>query len=220
MYIMQVRGLRSVVNLKTFRNTKMAIFGGGFFKIQKEEVDPGKVKGTELQVLKYPNPKLRTENQQVSIFDDKLKVLADEMLLVMYAANGIGLAAPQVGVNKKIMVFNEKGSSSKNETEMILVNPSIVERSSETDLMEEGCLSFPQIHGQVRRHVWVRVQYSNVLGQATECTLRGLPARIFQHEFDHLDKVLFIDRMEMEDRESNRKRLDKYVKKYGAGGLP
>lgn len=198
----------------------MAIFGGGFLKVQKEEVDPGKVQGTDLRVLKYPNPKLRTGNEEVLVFDDKIKVLANEMLLVMYAANGIGLAAPQVGINKKIMVFNEKGSQSKKETEMVLINPSIVDRSSEIDMLEEGCLSFPQIHGQVRRHVWVKVQYSDVQGKATECVLEGLPARIFQHEFDHLDKVLFIDRMEAKDREVNQKRLDKYVKKFGAGGLP
>ena len=77
------------------------------------EVDPGNVKGTKLKILKYPNPKLRSENAQVTVFDDSLRQKASEMLLVMYAADGIGLAAPQVGINERLMVFNEVGDRNK-----------------------------------------------------------------------------------------------------------
>lgn len=184
------------------------------------EVDPGNVKGTKLRILKYPHPQLRAENAKIELFDDNLKQLASEMLLVMYAADGIGLAAPQVGINKRLMVFNEAGSPSVPEKEMILANPVVITRSEETNLREEGCLSFPLISGHVERHVWIEVEYNNLAGETARVKLQGMPARIFQHEYDHLDKVLFIDRLVPADKAQNQKRLDKYVKKYGPGGAP
>ncbi|RYH14109.1 peptide deformylase [archaeon] len=134
---------------------------------------------------------LRKENQVVTVFDDSLRRLAEEMLLVMYASDGIGLAAPQVGVNKRIMVFNEHGEPDRKEHEMVLVNPSIVSRSDELVSEEEGCLSFPQIRGNVDRHVWIEVKYQDITGKKVEKRLEKFPAIIFQHEYDHLDKVLY-----------------------------
>ena len=186
----------------------------------KSEVDPGNVKGTKLKILKYPNPKLRTENALVTEFNAELEQKAREMLLVMYAADGIGLAAPQVGLNTRLMVFNEVGDASKQDKEMILVNPTIVSKSEEKDLREEGCLSFPLINGKVERHIWIEVEYQALSGEKVLKRFDGFPARIFQHEYDHLEKVLFIDRLVPEDKTMNQKRLDKYVKKYGPGGLP
>ena len=185
-----------------------------------EERDPGDVKGTKLKILKYPNPKLRSDNAAVEAFDPELLQRAREMLLVMYAADGIGLAAPQVGLNARLMVFNEVGDRTKADREMVLVNPSILSASEERDVKEEGCLSFPLITGRVERHKWIEVQYQSVTGETIRKRFEGLPARIFQHEYDHLDKVLFIDRLVPEDKALNQKRLDKYVKKYGPGGLP
>lgn len=208
---------------ESFKSRIMNLWGRGFLVTdkEKEEVDPGDVKGTSFKILKYPHPLLREENAKVTAFDDSLKKLADEMLLVMYASNGIGLAAPQVGVNKQVMVFNEAGDPDKKTTETVLVNPIIIDKSVETDLEEEGCLSFPQINGKVFRSTWIQVQYQDhITGQVSEKKFSGLPARIFQHEFDHLDKVLFIDRMVSDDRVKVNKRLDKYVKKYGPGGKP
>ena len=186
----------------------------------KEETDPGPVKGTKLKILKYPNPKLRSENAVVSVFDDALRQRASEMLLVMYAADGIGLAAPQVGLNERLMVFNELGDPSKPDKEMVLVNPTILSKSDKTDLREEGCLSFPLINGKVERSTAIEVQYQSLTGETVQKKFEGMPARIFQHEYDHLDKVLFIDRLVPEDKAINQKRLDKYVKKYGPGALP
>lgn len=183
-------------------------------------MDPGDVKGTRLKVLKYPHPQLRAENEVVLTFDDSLKQIAQEMLLVMYAAEGIGLAAPQVGINKRIMVFNEYGEPSKADKEMVLVNPIIVNKATETDILEEGCLSFPLISGKVVRPIWVEVEYNDLSGAKKAVKLTGYQARIFQHEYDHLDKVLFIDRLIELDKRMNQKRLDKYVKKYGPGGAP
>lgn len=130
-----------------------------------EKVDPGEVKGTKLRILKYPHPQLRAPNEVISTFDDSLKQMAKEMLMVMYAADGIGLAAPQVGINKRLMVFNEAGEPEKKEQEMVLVNPVITAKSEETNLREEGCLSFPQIHGTVQRHTWVEVEYQAISGE-------------------------------------------------------
>jgi len=193
---------------------------GGFGSKTAEEKDPGQVKGTKLKILKYPNPKLRQKNENITEFDDALLKTAEEMLLVMYASNGIGLAAPQVGINKRLMVFNEAGNPDKPDSEMILVNPVFLSKSDATDLKEEGCLSFPQIDGKVYRHTSIEVEYQTVTGEKIVKQFQDMPARIFQHEYDHLDQVLFIDRLVPEDKAINQKRLDKYVKKYGPGAAP
>ena len=107
----------------------------------------------------------------------------------MYASDGIGLAAPQVGVNKRLMVFNELGAPDQKEHEMVLVNPSIVSKSEEKASGEEGCLSFPQIYGYVSRHKWIEVEYQNLDGNKIVKRFEDKPSVIFQHEYDHLDKV-------------------------------
>ena len=87
------------------------------------------------------------------------------------------------------MVFNEKGDDEEKAFEMILCNPVVTDKSEETDLEEEGCLSFPLIQGRVYRHKWISVDYQSVSGEKKSVKLEGWPARLFQHEFDHLDKV-------------------------------
>ncbi len=131
---------------------------------------------------------LRSENVFIEKFDDDLMKLSREMLLVMEAADGIGLAAPQVGINKRLMVFNAKGDGN-DENNMVLVNPIIVETSPEKDSREEGCLSFPQINGKVDRFKWVSVDYLTTAGEKKSTKFQGFEARVFQHEYDHLDKV-------------------------------
>ncbi len=111
------------------------------------------------------------------------------MLLVMYAANGIGLAAPQVGINKRLMVFNELGESKQNEYEMVLVNPVIKAASEAKVVGAEGCLSFPQVQGKIERHEWIEVEYQNLDGNTVLKRFDAKPSIIFQHEYDHLDKV-------------------------------
>ena len=171
---------------------------------------------------------LRADNKPVEVFDDQLRKLATEMLLVMDAATGIGLAAPQVGVNIRLMVFDEKGArsakkrraiaatnESRPETEYVLVNPVITALSNKTALAEEGCLSFPQVYGKVERPVWVQVSYQDLSGEKLSKKLVGHSAVIFQHEYDHLDKVLFIDKLIGPDKAINQKRLDKMVLRFG-----
>ena len=128
------------------------------------------------------------ENEEIVEFGDDLKRLSREMLMIMYAAQGVGLAAPQIGVNKRLMVFNEEGEEGEGE-EMVLVNPKIVETSDEKKLGREGCLSFPKIEGRVERHSWIEVEYQNLHGEKMKTRFEGFPSVIFQHEYDHLDKV-------------------------------
>ena len=153
-------------------------------KLAEVEKDPGEVKGTKLKILKYPHPLLRADNEDITVFDDKLKQTAAEMLLLMHASEGIGLAAPQVGINKRLMVFQTTF-----EKEMVLVNPKIVSQSSETESEEEGCLSFPQINGDVNRSTSIEVEYQTETGEKFLQKFAGLEARVFQHEYDHLQKV-------------------------------
>ena len=130
------------------------------FSFLEKEVDPGVVEGTDLRVLKYPHPSLRAENAEVTekeLKDGSIAQIAKEMFLVMYAAEGVGLAAPQVGINKRLMVYNESGEKQKWLDEVVMVNPRIVSYSEGTDVETEGCLSFPDMSGDVERSKWIKV---------------------------------------------------------------
>lgn len=154
-------------------------------------------------------------------FDQSLADTAAAMLKVMYAAEGIGLAAPQVGINLRLMVFNEMSGEApeiEKEHEKVLVNPVIIEMSQEMECNEEGCLSFPHLHGDVLRSQWIDVEYQTLQGEAKSVTYEGQVARIFQHEYDHLDRVLFIDRLDANDKQRLAKRLSRMVSNHGPGG--
>lgn len=147
-----------------------------------------------LKIIKYPDPRLRAENKRINAFDDNLKKLVDEMFDVMYRTDGIGLSAPQVGLNIQLMVFNPAGERGEGE-EVVLVNPVVHKASKKSLLYNEGCLSFPGIYADVVRPISVKIDARDVSGARFRVNLSGLPARVFQHEFDHLKAILFIDRM-------------------------
>ncbi|CAJ1959735.1 unnamed protein product [Cylindrotheca closterium] len=195
------------------------LFGG---PPQKEEVDPGVVDGTDLRIVKYPHPALRAENAEITQEElkesDDIKNLAKDMLKVMYAAEGVGLAAPQVGVNKRLMVYNPSGDSKKWLEETILVNPQIIEYSDGKDTETEGCLSFPDMNGDVTRSKWIKVQAMNLKGKNMKKKYTGWEARIFQHEYDHLDGTVYIDRLTEDVRSTVQPRLDELVQEFGEGG--
>ena len=133
-----------------------------------EEVDPGEVEGTDLRVLKYPHPSLREENAEITedeLKSGEIKKIAKEMFLVMYATQGVGLAAPQVGINKRFMVYNPTGDKTKWLDEVIMVNPKIVEFSEAKDVEQEGCLSFPGMGGDVERSKWIKVEAQKLNGK-------------------------------------------------------
>lgn len=185
--------------------------------VVEEEIDPGKVEGTDLQVLRYPHPLLRAPNATVQPdeFNDELKQIAKEMLLVMYASRGVGLAAPQVGINKRLMVFNPEGDSQAFLKEVVMVNPEIVGKSKKTLVEPEACLSFPGMNGNVRRHEWVKIEATRLNGKKFKVRFEGWVARIFQHEFDHLQGILYPDKLETdEDRANVKERLAELVEEY------
>eukprot|EP00968_Pinguiococcus_pyrenoidosus_P020062 scaffold2276_cov210-Pinguiococcus_pyrenoidosus.AAC.2 len=140
------------------------------------------------------------------------------MFKVMYAAQGVGLAAPQVGVNKRLMVYNPEGDERKWVSEVVLVNPQIVARSEGTDEEEEGCLSFPEMSGVVERNKWIKVEAQSLQGKKIKKKFQGWEARIFQHEYDHLDGVVYPDRLKKEERKKVQGRLDELVADFGDGG--
>jgi len=148
----------------------------------------------DLTVVRYPHPALRRQNQNVVAFDGRLRKLADNLFRSMYAEDdGTGLAAPQVGVNLRVMVYNPEPGSTESET--VFVNPKIVEYSGLADTKSESCLSFPKMRGPVKRAVWIKVEAVDMDGVPFKRTIRGIEARIFQHEYDHLDGIVYVDRL-------------------------
>ena len=146
-----------------------------------------------LTIVKFPEPVLSKRGEQVTVFDDELRKLIEDMFETTYANQGIGLAAPQVGVSKRVIVIDL--SMGKNpEEKIVLVNPEILHKQGRL-YEEEGCLSFPEIREKVHRFAEVRVKAQDVDGNWFELDGTELLARCFQHEIDHVDGVLFTDRM-------------------------
>lgn len=167
-----------------------------------------------LSIVKYPDPVLRAPNAIIDCFDDNLRRLAEEMFEIMYDDDGVGLAAPQVGVNVRMMVFNETGEKDRKDAEVVLVNPRIISFSKDKKVFEEGCLSFPKIYGDVVRPGKVRVKAQDLSGKSFFMNIDKFPARIFQHEYDHLQGTLFCDRMGPEVLDSVRHELVQLEEDY------
>lgn len=146
-----------------------------------------------LEILLYPDPRLRAPNFRIGLFDSTLKELADELFEAMYKEDGVGLAAPQLGVNVRLMVFNPSGV--RGEKDFVLVNPYIISSDKKQDVDLEGCLSFLQIGADVKRASSIKVRAQDLSGKRIDLSLSDWQARIFQHEYDHLQGVLFHDRM-------------------------
>lgn len=176
------------------------------------EIDPGVIAG--LEIIKYPDPRLRAENAEITEFDDTLKQTARRMFDLMYAAKGVGLAAPQVGINKRLMVYNEFGDPKKWVSEVVLVNPKIIEKSTGTSTEIEACLSFPDMQGDVTRVNWIKVEARNLKGKPFKKKFTGFEARIFQHEYDHLDGVVYIDHLNEADMEVVQPKLDELEENF------
>lgn len=147
-------------------------------------------------IVTVPDPVLRRKAQKVRQFDADLQQLIDDMIETMRAAPGVGLAAPQVGVSQRVIVveYGEDEDEDKPPRLYVVVNPEIVEVSAETEMGVEGCLSIPDLVGEVERYRRIVVKGQNRRGQPIKLKLQGWVARIFQHEIDHLEGVLFTDR--------------------------
>ena len=161
-------------------------------------------------IVKYPDPVLAKKGAPVTEFDAELKKLVEEMWESMYTAQGIGLAAPQIGLSKRLTVIDV--SFKKNpEDKLVLVNPEVIERRGE-QFEEEGCLSLPDIREKVKRASWVKVRAQDVKGEWFEVEGEELLARAMLHEIDHLDGVLFIDRISRLKREFALRKIRKMQK--------
>jgi peptide deformylase len=162
------------------------------------------------EVVKYPDPVLAKPGAPVTVFDAKLKTLVDEMFESMYAAQGIGLAAPQISISQRLTVID--CSFKKNPDEkIVLINPEIIERDGK-QVEEEGCLSLPDIREKVQRAAWVKVKAQDVNGEWFEVEGEELLARAMQHEIDHLDGILFIDRLSRLKRDFVLRKIKKMQK--------
>jgi peptide deformylase len=146
------------------------------------------------EILTVPHPVLKQVSEPVERVDDALRVLMDDMLQTMYEAPGIGLAAVQIGVPKRIIVM-DLARQDEEPAPRYFVNPEILWASDETELCEEGCLSIPDVYDEVERPTKVRLRYLNYQGVEVEEDAEGMYAVCIQHEMDHLQGILFIDHL-------------------------
>ena len=171
----------------------------------------------KLQLRYYGDPILRKRASEVHDFDPQLRAEAEAMIDTMYEAAGVGLAGPQVGLEKRLLVALQMEDPDDNEAEpIVMVNPEILERSPENWVFEEGCLSIPGIRGEVTRPERVRVRYQDVDGRSHEIEVDDMFARVIQHEIDHLDGKLFIDYLSMGERTLLKPKLKKIAEKYAS----
>jgi peptide deformylase len=148
------------------------------------------------QIRQYPDAVLRMRAREVESFDDDLSRLAEKMKHLMHDARGVGLAATQVGVLQRLFVFQKEGD----EEATAVVNPEIVERSHETEVLDEGCLSLQGVLVPVERALEVTLTGQGLQGEALRLELEDMDARVVQHELDHLDGVLMLERTDEEAR--------------------
>ncbi|WP_018864626.1 MULTISPECIES: peptide deformylase [Thioalkalivibrio] len=165
------------------------------------------------EILHFPDPRLRLKAEPVETVDDEIRTLVDDMLETMYDAPGIGLAATQINVQKRVLVADVSDDQS---APHVLINPEILETSGEEE-MDEGCLSVPGFYERVQRADHIRVRALGRDGQPFELDINGLLAVCIQHEIDHLDGKLFVDYLSSLKRNRIRKKLEKQGARAGAG---
>lgn len=171
----------------------------------------------KLDIITLPDRKLRLKSAPVERVDDEVRAFMDDMLEAMYAAPGIGLAAIQVGVPRRIITIDVASREDENAapSPLYLINPEILTRSDELQTAEEGCLSIPEYFAEVDRPAEVRVAYIDRDGKQQELTADGILAVCIQHEIDHLDGTLFIDHLSRLKREMVIKKFTKQARLNG-----
>jgi peptide deformylase len=181
-------------------------------------------------ILEVPDPRLKTVSQPVETFDDDLRTLVEDMFETMYAAPGIGLAAIQVGVPRRVLVIDLQEPDENAQPEdchveacdhdhqpvkrnpRVFVNPEILDPSDEHSVYQEGCLSVPDIFAEVERPATIRARWQDLDGNVHEEAMEGLMATCLQHEMDHLEGILFIDHLSRLKRQMALKKLEKLRK--------
>ena len=176
---------------------------GGIENVSKEQTGE-----PILKIYKLGDDVLRENAKRISKVDNSIRILAKEMLQSMYAAKGIGLAAPQIGINKELLVIDINFEDSASEP-LILINPEITAYGTTLNSYEEGCLSIPGVYLNVIRPSTIKLKFRDEMGRPRKMKADGLLARCIQHEMDHLNGVLFVDRV------SSKEELNKELVKEG-----
>lgn len=166
-----------------------------------------------MKIVFYPHPALRHPAKPLAAIDKQVHLDAGRMLELMYEQKGLGLAANQVFLPYRIVVLNPTGDPQQREREEVLLNPVVLERKGTLE-GEEGCLSFPGLFQKIRRAKTVLVQAYNLRGEVVEKTVSDLESRLWQHEVDHLDGILYIDKMGTIARLASRNMLKKYEQDF------
>ena len=175
--------------------------------------------GMAIEMVYFPDPRLTERSKEITKITDEIKKQVPEMFEVMYRHRGIGLAGPQVGVMHRIIVANLTGSRDQKGEEQVFINPKIVKKTG-TMLEEEGCLSLPGINARIKRAAAVKVEFFDLEGQAWETEAEALFAKLFQHEIDHLDGVLMIEKMSAADLKTWKPLLKEMEEDFKAGRAP
>jgi len=163
------------------------------------------------EILTAPDPRLKQVSDPIEKVDDEIRALMDDMLETMYAAPGIGLAAIQIGVPKRVIVI-DLAHEGEEPRPMYFANPEIIEKADDTAPYEEGCLSVPDLYEEVERPATCRVRFLDNQNEPREMDCEGLLATCIQHEMDHLEGVLFIDHLSRLKRQMMLKKLQKAKK--------
>jgi len=176
-----------------------------------------------MKIVQYPHPALRCQAKQLTSIDKQVRLQIGEMFDLMYEAKGLGLAATQVALPFQFLVMNISGDANQKDKEQVFINPTLVERKGIME-GEEGCLSFPGLFQKVRRAKTVKVKAYNLEGQEVEVVASDLASRAWQHEIDHLNGVLFIDKLGVIGKTAARGALkeleEEFKKMQQRGELP
>lgn len=172
--------------------------------------------GNLMNIVIYPDPVLRQKAKPLTEINKEVYLKVEEMMELMYQAQGIGLAAPQVGWSVRLFIIDADGGRNG---EKVFINPVIIEEAGELN-KEEGCLSFPGIMSKVTRAQRIKAEAYNLKGQKIEIEAEGLAARAWQHELDHLNGSLFIDKMSPASRLAISQRLKEFERSYKGARIP
>jgi peptide deformylase len=169
----------------------------------------------EFELTRYPEPVLRKVAEPVQAFDADLADTVGAMFELMYRSKGVGLAAPQVGLRKRLLVLDPSGDAQDPASApLLLINPVVLELAGPVTTYEEGCLSFPGIFAEVRRPERCRIRAYTLQGEVFEAEYEGFTSRVVQHEYDHLEGVLLVDRMSVADKQRHKAALQDLVERY------
>ena len=164
----------------------------------------------------YGDERLKQESEVVKIVDEEIKTLIDDMFETMYDARGVGLAAVQIGVMKRVIVISvpDWDDDKKPDFKMALINPEITWHNEEMEILEEGCLSIPNVRDDVARFTHIKVKYMDIDGNNQEMDAYDYVAKVIQHEIDHTNGILFIDRLEPYQKRKHKRNLKEIRNKH------